>query len=269
MGEDIVSRLIFISPREGELFYLRALLVHKSAYSYKDLRTIDGVSYQTIQKASTQLGLFENIDEAECSLQEAIASFYAPYHLRFLYAQLIIDIPAPALDLWEKYKNELSADHSERLSNTDLAYFEALRDIERLLTPRGSHLSGFGLPDAGQRINELDIECETFGPTIDQLSRTANDMISKIVPQQLEAFNVLYTAIISSSPVLTVFHLDGNAGRGKSFVDAVLCARLRSEGCVPVIAGTTALSMTMYERGRTAHSAFGIPVSEVYPYLHL
>jgi hypothetical protein len=33
VGEDIVSRLIFISPRKGELFYLCALLVHKSVYS--------------------------------------------------------------------------------------------------------------------------------------------------------------------------------------------------------------------------------------------
>jgi hypothetical protein len=133
-----------------------------------------------------------------------------------------MDLPAPALELWEKYNNELSADHSERFSNPDLAYFEALRDIERLLTPRGSHLSDFGLPDPGQRINELDIERETFGPRIDELSRTANDMISKMVPQQLEAFNILYTAIISSSPVQTVFYLDGKAGRGKSFVAAAL-----------------------------------------------
>jgi DNA replication protein DnaC len=66
-------------------------------------------------------------------------------------------------------------------------------------------------------------------------------------PQQLEAFNVLYTAIVSSSPVQTVFYLDGKAGRGKSFVASALCAKLRSKGRVPVIAGTTALSVTMYE----------------------
>jgi hypothetical protein len=130
VGKDIISRLIFISPRKGELFYLRALLVHKSAYSYEDLRTIDGVTYQTFQEAATQLGLFENINKAECCLQEAIAFFYTPYHLRFLYAQLIINIPAKPLELWEKCKNKLSADHSEHFSNPNRAYVEALRDIE-------------------------------------------------------------------------------------------------------------------------------------------
>lgn len=151
---------------------------------------------------------------------------YAPYHLRFLYAQLIIDKAAPALELWEKYKNERSADHSDRFSNPDLAYLEALRDIERLSTPRGSHLSNLALPDPGHRIYEFDIESETFGPRMDELTRTANDTISKMVPLQLESFNVLYTGILSSSPVQTVFHVDGKAGRGKSFVAAAPCAEL-------------------------------------------
>jgi len=86
-------------------------------------------------------------------------------------------------------------------------------------------------------------------------------------PQQLAAFDVLYTAITSASPAQTVFYLDGKAGHGKSFVASGVCTRLRSENRVAIIAGTTALSETMYERGRKADSAFGIPVSEVCPYL--
>jgi hypothetical protein len=140
---DIVSRIAFISPRKGEVFYLRALLLHKAAYNYEELRTVNNITYDTFQKAATQLGLFANIDDAENCLEEAIAFYYAPYHLRFLYAQLIVDIPAPALELWEKYKDELSADHTERFATADQAYLEALRDIERLLTPRGSNLSDF------------------------------------------------------------------------------------------------------------------------------
>jgi hypothetical protein len=264
---DIVSRIAFISPHKGEVFYLRALLLHKATYNYEELRTVNNITYDTFQKAATQLGLFANIDEAENCLQEAIAFCYAPYHLRFLYAQLIVDIPAPALELWEKYKDELSADHTERFATADQAYLEALREIEHLLTPRGSNLSDFGLPDPGERINELDIERENFSPRIDILSHTAHDMISRMNPQQLAAFDVLYTAITSASLAHTVFYLDGKAGRGKSFVASALCTILRSENRIPIIAGTTALSVTMYERGRTAHSAFGIPVSEVCPYL--
>jgi hypothetical protein len=72
-------------------------------------------------------------------------------------------------------------------------------------------------------------------------------MISNMIPHQLEAFQVLYTAIIPSLPVQTVFYLDGNASRGESFMAAVLCAELQSEGRIPVLSGTTALMVTIYE----------------------
>jgi hypothetical protein len=38
---------------------------------------------------------------------------------------------------------------------------------------------------------------------------------------------------------------------------------LRSQADIAIIAGSTALSATLYERGRTAHSVFGIPVLDV------
>jgi tRNA A37 threonylcarbamoyladenosine biosynthesis protein TsaE len=92
-------------------------------------------------------------------------------------------------------------------------------------------------------------------------------MIARMNPQQLAAFDVLYTAITSASPAHTVFYLDGKAGHGKSFVASALCTILRSENHIPIIVGTTAVSVRIYETGRTAHSAFGLPVSVVCPYL--
>jgi len=43
----------------------------------------------------------------------------------------------------------------------------------------------------------------------------------------------------------------------------VLINRLHSNEHIVLIVGSTALSIVQYERGRTAHSAFGIPVTEV------
>jgi hypothetical protein len=158
VGGDIVSRLTLISPCKGEVFYLRALLLHKAANNDEQFHPINNITYDTIEETTTQLDLFPNNDEVENCLQDAIAVYCMPYHVGFLYMQLIVDIPAPALELWEKYKDELSADRTERFATADQAYLEALRDIKRLLTPRGSNLSDFGLSDPGQRINELDIE---------------------------------------------------------------------------------------------------------------
>ena len=44
-----------------------------------------------------------------------------------------------------------------------------------------------------------------------------------------------------------------------------VASKLRSEGHIVLIVGSSALSATLYERGRTAHSLFRIPVKEVRP----
>lgn len=68
----------------------------------------------------------------------------------------------------------------------------------------------------------------------------------------------------SSSGLHQQYLIEGKAGRGKSFLDHALCSHFRGIGQIVVIAGTTALSASiLYERGRTAHSVFGIPISEV------
>jgi hypothetical protein len=143
------------------------------------------------------------------------------------------------------------------------AYFETLRDIQKLLMTRGSSLDKFGLPDPGQRIQEIDIERETFGHRSVELSLRADQMIASMNIEQATVYQVLYDAVTNMQRSTTVFYLDGKAGRGKSYVALALCTKLRSEGRIPVISGTSALSVTTYERGRTAHSTFGVPVSQV------
>jgi predicted ATPase len=51
--------------------------------------------------------------------------------------------------------------------------------------------------------------------------------------------------------------VDGRAGRGKTFLMAAICDRIRGDGGIVCVIDTTALSVIHYERGRAAHSAFG------------
>ena len=83
-----------------------------------------------------------------------------------------------------------------------------------------------------------------------------------------EQLDVYFSVIESlyrptSERTKTCFFIEEKADRGKSFTANVLVNRLWSEGHVVLVVGSTALSITQYERGRTAHSAFGIPVTEV------
>jgi hypothetical protein len=41
---------------------------------------------------------------------------------------------------------------------------------------------------------------------------------------------------------------------------AAICDWIRGDGVIVCVVGTTVLSVIHYERGRTSHSAFGIPV---------
>ena len=90
VGAPVVMRLMSISPQSGELFYLRALLLHRPAYSFSELRTVHNTEYPTFHQAATALGLFNNETEAEQALREAVDFHSSPARLRFLFAQVLI-----------------------------------------------------------------------------------------------------------------------------------------------------------------------------------
>jgi hypothetical protein len=54
VGGDIVSRLTLISPCKGEVFYLRALLLHKAANNDEEFHPINNITYDTIEETTTQ-----------------------------------------------------------------------------------------------------------------------------------------------------------------------------------------------------------------------
>ncbi|KAJ7918252.1 hypothetical protein B0H13DRAFT_2321577 [Mycena leptocephala] len=58
-----VCRIQMVYPRHGDVFYLRTLLLHRSARDWVDLRTIDGIVYATYQEAARAMSLFDNRDE--------------------------------------------------------------------------------------------------------------------------------------------------------------------------------------------------------------
>ena len=51
-----IGRLYYVNPIEGERFYLRMLLmIVKGAKDYEDIRTYNGVTYETFKEACTWL----------------------------------------------------------------------------------------------------------------------------------------------------------------------------------------------------------------------
>src|SRR5436190_10983007 len=106
----MVVHLKSYPPRTGELFYLRAILQHHGGRSWADLHTIDGIYYDTFQAAAIALRLFPERGEAHYAMAEAVAELYSPAQLRFLFASILIDMPADSLKLYADFLDDMSWD---------------------------------------------------------------------------------------------------------------------------------------------------------------
>jgi hypothetical protein len=82
----VISRMYFTNPKDTERFYLRVLLnVRCGVKSFKDLRTIDGVTYSSYKSAAFQLGLIDDDGECDACLAEG-KGYKMPSQLRHLFA---------------------------------------------------------------------------------------------------------------------------------------------------------------------------------------
>lgn len=256
-GSRVVTRIHSIPPRIGELFYLRVLLQHRPAFGFEDLRTIHGRVYATYQEAATALGLFEDESEAVRAMREAVTAYGRPGQLRFLFAHLLLDLPTPAIALWEAFQEHLSADFALD-HNEDEATRLTLQAISRHLRSQGASLSQFGLPEPARVDREVNMELDAFLHRHEPLLQQSQESYEMMNAEQ----QFIYNRILNSINLGGCYFLDGKAGRGKTFLVNAICNRIRGEGYIACITGSTALSVTLYERGRTAHSMFGIPVQE-------
>ncbi|KAK1993563.1 hypothetical protein LX36DRAFT_542191, partial [Colletotrichum falcatum] len=221
------------------------------------LRTVEGVVCPSFQEATVALGLFRNVNEATYAMEEAASSFSRPGQLRFLFAHLLLDLPSPAVTLWTRFCPALSADFALHQAQ-DTATTRALQSISRILRANGASLRQFGLPEPVLVERELQMEIQAFAPLQDTLLRRSHQNYAVLNHEQRRVFNAVYSSLGTGG----CFFVDGKAGRGKTFLMGTLCDRIRAEGHVVCIVGSTALSVTLYERGRTTHSAFGIPVHD-------
>ena len=63
-GDKVISRIYTVHPNEHERYFLRILLLHVcGAKSFEDLRTIDGITYNSFKDAFNALGLLSDDTE--------------------------------------------------------------------------------------------------------------------------------------------------------------------------------------------------------------
>ena len=95
-AKTVLSRMYAVSPKEGERFYLRMLL-HKvrGPTCFEDVRTYNGITYETFKDAAIARGLLQDDQECVFALNEAVAC-QMPCQLRKLFATLLVFCESPS-----------------------------------------------------------------------------------------------------------------------------------------------------------------------------
>lgn len=106
-----IGRIHHVSPKQGDLFYLRILLNKvRGPTSYDDIKTVNGKIYETHKEACYALGLLDDDQEYINCITEAAESGSGNF-LRSLFVMLLLsDSLTRPNDVWDQTWQHLSED---------------------------------------------------------------------------------------------------------------------------------------------------------------
>lgn len=116
-----IGRVYTVSPRDHECFFLRILLLNvKGPTSFIDLKTVEGIIYETFEEACKARGLLLNDEQWENTLNEAV-TISSPTKLRELFTLIIVYCcPMNSRELWNKFKDALTYDIYYRFARSNV-----------------------------------------------------------------------------------------------------------------------------------------------------
>ena len=250
-----VSRMYAVSPKEGERYFLRLLLLHqRGARSFQELKTVDNISYKSYREACLALNLLDNDDEWDRCLTEA-SNFKMAKQLRDLFATICVFCnPSNPLKLWEKFKEFMSEDYKHKNMNDPES--RALQEINEFLKVHSMCLGDFGLPipkfHEQLALFEFDnsYEAAEGAAKFEQLNGDQRIIVERILK-----------TIEKSADIKKCFFMDGPGGSGKTFTYNTLMHILRGRGEIVLCVAWTGIAATLLSGGKTAHSQFGLPLN--------
>ena len=151
-----------MSPDQGDIRYLRLLLLHEHTTNWTRLRTVNGVLQETFEDAARAIGLVHGPEEYTICLQEGIG-FSTAKELRQLFTTFILH-GAPARALWEIFQDDLAADFASNLAQS-AAVNAALKSIDLMLHKHGRSTDKYGLPKSAPRKHSSTTACSELSTT--------------------------------------------------------------------------------------------------------
>lgn len=269
---DCIGHMYFVSPTAGERFYLRTLLsTVRGPRSFDDLITVNGIKYPTFREACIARGLLVDDGEWKTCLADAI-HMQTGSSLRNLFATILMFCAlSDPLALWDTFKPQICDDILHQLNtlgrihpSDEQIYDYGLYLLQQLLLHSGRTLHDFSLPDPkenwGQLVdNHFIAEQLAYDQTSERSS--AQQRIQQMNDDQSRAFSEIVQSVERSDGQL--FFLNGPGGTGKTFVYNTICNRIRGDGGIVLCLASSGIAALLLSGGRTAHSTFSIPVSDL------
>lgn len=255
-GDKIISRMYAVSPKDIELFHLRLLLLHVNGpKSFEDLRTYDGILYNSFLEACHARGIASNDNEWRECLEEA-KEFNSPKQLRHLFAFInALNIPSNALALWNEFK-EYFAEDFLREHDEETAYNMALLEIEDILNGHNVTCEALGLPIPQEMPDVMNLNAFD---SVDEL-RLFNDCYSQANDEQRSLIERVIREVQYRDTGSNVFCLTAHAGCGKTFTQTAIIHRMNSLNLTCIATAFSGIASTLLMGGRTLHNAFKLPI---------
>ncbi|XP_055614537.1 uncharacterized protein LOC129760881, partial [Uranotaenia lowii] len=251
---DALGRMYTVHPKNDECFYLRLLLVNVCGpTSFESLRTVDGMLCATYREACHRLQLIEDDSHWDLALADAVLT--APANqIRTLFAIIISTcFPSNPVELWNKFKDDMADDILYR--------FRTVNHEQEMNDEIGSLLSKLGMPAPNRTMHDAfnrEIERERAYEQ-DALAQVVQTNIPLLNHQQKDVYDTLMRAIDDGNG--GIFFIDAPGGTGKTFLISLLLASIRSRPDIALAVASSGIAATMLEGGRTAHSAFKLPLN--------
>ncbi|XP_030964292.1 uncharacterized protein LOC115985490 [Quercus lobata] len=268
-----IGRVYYAHPSSGERFYLRMLLnIVKGPRNFKELRTINDVTYPTYKEACYALGLLDDDKEWHDSLIEA-SNWASEQQLRQLFVTMILFCEvADPLSLWESNWKLITEDILNRqrrilqfqeliLSDDQLRNY-GLYEIEQILQQYGRSLRDYlQMPQPNMDLiqNGNRLIQEEMSYDVSSLKREHEILISGLNNEQRIIYNSIMEAVATERGGMFFFY--GHGGTGKTYLYRTILSGIRSKGKIALAVASSGIAALLLPGGRTAHSRFHIPIN--------
>ncbi|XP_023239126.1 LOW QUALITY PROTEIN: uncharacterized protein LOC111637795 [Centruroides sculpturatus] len=262
-GEKVIGRMVNVSIKDPERYYLRLLLCHEKAVtSFQHLRTIvvndESVQVGTFREAAKRKGYLLDDTIWQDTIHDAIV-YAMPFQLRQMFAYICAyGLPSDALKLWNDNLQYLTEDvcyerHLKQGECQRCAEY-ALKDVKDTLTLSHS-LCNFNLPDVGYDLSSMNQII--YDSDVEQ--KAADEMITSLNDDQRQAFTTIINAV-NDEEIPKCFFLDGPGGSGKTYLYRSLLHYFRARNEIVIPTASTRIASNLLSGGRTYHSLFKLPL---------